>query len=352
MLSYLLMYFIPAVAAIFHATKSTRKNAYPLVLAGIAMAFLVGFRDRVGGDWNNYLRRFSEAEFMTFAEALMEEDPAYWLLNVLMSDWGWGIYGVNFVGGVLFTIGLMAFISRQTNPWLGLTVAVPYLIIVVSMGYTRQGVAVGLVLWGITALEQGKFKRFIVLVALATAFHKSAVLMIGLGLFQKGKGKGKGKFIRILAVTLAGLGIFDAFLADHSEELWENYVEAQMQSEGAKIRVLMNLVPSVVFFLFRKRWKKHYSDYPFWFIIAVGSVASVFLVGSASTAVDRVALYFIPIQIVVFSRLPFLAQHIISQTYTTVMIVLFYALVLLVWLNYATNARYWVPYDNLLFLSF
>ena len=72
------------------------------------MAFLVGFRDRVGGEWNNYLRRFSEAEFMTYAEALMGEDPAYWLPNVLVSDWGWGIYGGNFDGGVRFTIGLMA----------------------------------------------------------------------------------------------------------------------------------------------------------------------------------------------------------------------------------------------------
>jgi hypothetical protein len=137
-------------------------------------------------------------------------------------------------------------------------------------------------------------------------------------------------------------------LADQQEHLWKNYVEEQMQSDGAKIRVAMNLFPSLLFFMYRKEWKRSFDDYTFWSWIALGSVVSVFLVSAASTAVDRVALYFIPIQLVVFARLPYLARKQIAPSVTKVLIVLMYALVLFVWLGYATHAQYWLPYQNLL----
>ncbi|OYY26997.1 MAG: hypothetical protein B7Y63_08825 [Sulfurovum sp. 35-42-20] len=93
---------------------------------------------------------------------------------------------------------------------------------------------------------------------------------------------------------------------------------------------------------------RSFDDYTFWSWIALGSVVFVFLVGAASTAVDRVALYFIPIQLVVFARLPYLARKQIAPSVTKVIIVLMYALVLFVWLGYATHAQYWLPYQNLL----
>ena len=85
-------------------------------------------------------------------------------------------------------------------------------------------------------------------------------------------------------------------------------------------------------------------------ILALASVASVFLVEFASTAVDRVALYFTPLQVVVFARLPSLVKGRVSPRVMTVGIVLGYALVLFIWLNYAIHARYWLPYQNWLFL--
>ncbi len=152
--------------------------------------------------------------------------------------------------------------------------------------------------------------------------------------------------LRVLMIIPVIYGAWDLLLAEQQEKLWENYVEAQMQSDGAKIRVAMNLIPSLLFFMYRKEWKRTYDDYRFWFWIALGSIVSVFLVSAASTAVDRVALYFIPIQLVVFARLPYLGRKNISPQVMKVLIVLGYALVLFVWLNYATHSEYWIPYQN------
>jgi hypothetical protein len=65
----------------------------------------------------------------------------------------------------------------------------------------------------------------------------------------------------------------------------------------------------------------------------------------ASTAVDRVALYFIPIQLFVFSRLPRLAPSSTGRTALVLAIVAYYGAVELVWLKFATHAQYWLPYQ-------
>lgn len=347
MFAYFMMYILAAVAAVNHGGKKTRSHMMAWVLTGVGLTFIIGLRHHVGGDWNNYLKRFNELRWYSFDQAMSLSDPGYQLISYWMYDWGWGIYMINFISAILFVSGLIAFLRRQINPWLGLAVAIPYLIIVVSMGYTRQGVAIGLVMWGIAALDRGKFLRFLFFIFLAVTFHKSAILMIAFGVFQQGK----GKLFKILAILFAGIGIWSAFVEESTAHLWESYVEVEMESQGAMIRVLLNLVPSVLLLLFRKQWKKHFNDYTFWWMIALASIASVVLVNFASTAVDRMALYFIPIQIAVFARLPFLARQSISPKITTFLIVLFYLSILIIWLFFAVNARYWVPYHNILFWS-
>jgi len=111
----------------------------------------------------------------------------------------------------------------------------------------------------------------------------------------------------------------------------------------------MNFFPSILLLVYRKEWKKAYDDYQFWFWIALASIISLFLVSAASTAVDRIALYFIPIQLVVSARLPYLARKQIKPSVTKVLIVIGYAAVLFVWLNFAVHAHGWLPYQNILF---
>lgn len=354
MLGYFILYLIPFIIALSYqsnhsidnSTTISSGNIFAWVIIGLLFTLMIGYRDEVGGDWGTYLRHFENIDYYTFDEILKRADPGYYLINWLMSDWGYGMYSVNIICGAIFMTGLIIFARRQLNPWLALAVAVPYLIVVIAMGYTRQAVALGLVFWGLAALDKKQFKQFLILIALAATFHKSAVLMIGIGIFLQGD----GKLFRLLAVGFVGLGLYNAFLANYQEQLWNTYVEVQMQSQGAFIRVAMNLVPATIFLIYRKRWKKQFNDYSFWVMIALGSIGSIFLVSLASTAVDRVALYFTPIQVVVFSRLPFLLRDKFNPQAVTMSVLLFYLLVMIVWLNYATHARFWVPYHNILFM--
>lgn len=347
MLSYFLVFVFTIFLASSISSQSETVKNNTSILVSIAMFFIlfIGFRDHVGGDWNNYLRHFEFINYFSVTEVLSRSDPGYYIINWYMEDWGFEIYSVNLICAALFIIGLISFAKKQPNPILAIAVAFPYLIVVVAMGYTRQAVALGFVFWGLAALADKKFVKFLILVSLGATFHKSAVLMIGLGIFLQSK----GKFIRSLAVLFVGFGIWSAFLAEHQDALWQNYVEVQMESQGAYIRVAMNLIPSVIFLIYRKQWQQQFPDYLFWFIIAGGSILALALVPFASTAIDRIALYFTPIQVVVYSRLPYLLRQTISPQTTTFMILAYYFAVLYVWLNYATHAQFWLPYQNAMF---
>lgn len=345
---YWLMYLVPAVPALMAPGRFRRFRSSmltPWIFLGVGFALLIGFRYKVGGDWGAYQRMYKSVIGVTPFEAIATGDPGYMLLNWLMASVGWEVYGVNLVCGAVFISGLIAFCVQQYKPWLAFAVAVPYLIVVVAMGYTRQGVALGLFFWALSYLEQRRFMQYFVFTAVAVLFHKSAVLMIPLGIFVYGK----GWTLRVVAVALAAYGLWDALVAADQERLWNVYVEEQMESQGARIRVFMNLVPSLLLLVYWKQWKARFPNPWFWLAFAVGSVVCVVLVDFASTAVDRVALYLMPIQVAVFSRLPYLARKDLSPQTATLGIVLGYAAVLYVWLNYATHSKYWLPYQNILF---
>lgn len=342
---YWMLYLVPATAMLFFSNRASRSVILPWLVIGVLFTLFIGYRVEVGGDWWTYLYHLDREQGVALWEEFTGGDPGYVFLNRLVTQVGGDIYDVNLISGAIFMSGLIMFCRSQPRPWLALAVAVPYLVIVMGMGYTRQGIALGLILWALTYLEEGRFVPYLFFVAFATLFHKTAVIMVPLGIFLQDR----GWFLRVIAVGLAGLALWNAFVAHDQETLWKNYVEAQMQSEGALVRVLMNVVPGFLLLLNWKQWKITYSNARLWLWMALGAMACLPLVGVASTAVDRIALYLTPLQLVVFSRLPDLWRRRFSPSATSLGVVLGYAAVLFVWLNYATHAQYWLPYRNALF---
>ncbi len=314
---------------------------------GLFIILFVAFRYEVGGDWLNYIRHYDKMEGLSLREALLFGDPAHQLLNWLSYKYGLGVYGVNFIYGVIFATGLFLFSRLQPYAWIAVLVSVPYLLTVVVMGYSRQGAAIGLFLIALYYLHHKKFNQYIALVFAATLFHKTALLMLPLGIFIEGK----IKWTHLLLVIPVSYGAWDLLFASQQEELWENYVVAQMESQGALIRVMMNFIPAVLLLVYRKEWQRYFDDYLFWLIVALGSFGSLVLVHFASTAVDRIALYFIPLQLVVFARLPLLARRHFSVSAIKTGIIGYYAAVYFVWLFFATHSQYWMPYQNILYNS-
>jgi hypothetical protein len=309
------------------------------------LVLAIGLRHEVGGDWGNYVDHIEMVKNVLLQEALSaSKDPAHILLNWLAAESGLGIYFVNTVCAALFAWGLLAFCRAQPRPWLALVVAVPYLVTVVAMGYTRQGTAIGLAMLALVALADRKTLRFVMFVALAATFHKSAVILMPLAILAGTKRKIWTAFWVCLSTVL----FYVLLLADTLEVLQKNYIEAEYQSQGAGVRLAMNTMPAILFLLFRRKFLMPQAELVFWTWMSLGALGFVVLlvVSPSSTAVDRLALYWIPLQLFVLSRLPNAIGKPNGLNSTLVYgVVAYSAVVLFVWLFFAIHASSWLPYQ-------
>jgi hypothetical protein len=317
----------------------------------IFLTLFIGLRNEIGADWLNYLPYVDLQHAVPFSEIFHTDEFGYSLLNWLGANWGGGVYLVNSLSALIFSVCLLQFCRVQPRPWLALTLAFPYLVLVVSMGYTRQSVAIGLELLALLALERGRLLWFLSWIAFAAAFHKTALVLMVLPITTLKPSMRFIQLVRLGLVAVAGFGLFNALIAESLDNYQHTYLDAYYQSQGALIRVLLCLAPAVVFLLARRRFGLPHDQMRLWTFLGLGAVlAAVGLaISTSSTAIDRIALYLIPLQLFVGSRLPDACVFGIKPESWNQLLIAISLVVLMVWLFASSYSYWWVPYHNLLF---
>lgn len=347
MLPYWLLFSTFAFGAVTHRlTPRGAAISSPLFIgAAVLTALFIGLRYEVGADWFNYTAIYASAARLDVEEVLGYGDPAYIGLNTISHWLDLDIWFVNLCCGVIFAWGLVRFAQRQPNPWLTVAVAVPYLIIVVGMGYTRQAVAIGFMLAAFGPFERGRYGRFVVLMALATLFHKSAIIILPLIALSTVRHR------LVVYTTAAAMGalIFFVYLDAFLNRVLQSYLDREMASDGAGVRVAMNVVPALLFLTFQDRFSVSDQEKTIWRNFSLASLAMVgalFLLPS-STVVDRAALYLMPIQLFVLARVPyaFPMRNGGVSSLLVAAVLAYSAAIQIVWLTFAAHADAWVPYQ-------
>lgn len=349
---YWSLILVPAVLAL-NAKQQWKtiglNGQWPLAWKGTfcVLSLILGLRHNVGGDWLNYEFNLSSASELSLSEMLEFRfpfnDAGYGLIEWFGAQWG-GIYLANTICACIFCWGLVAFCLAQPRPWLALVVAVPYLIMVLGMGYTRQGVALSFVMLGFVALENKQIKRFIILIMMAASFHKSAVLLI----FLAALGSNKYKIYGSIALGLLGVILYYSAIREYFEYFYLGYVEAEYKSSGTWVRLSMNAVPAALFLSFQRVLRLSSMQRSLWTWLSLVSLGllGLMLVSPSSTAVDRVALYLLPVQLFVWSRFPDFVYSGHKKA-MEISIVVYALLSHYVWLNYADHSWAWIPYHFL-----
>ena len=337
---------ISRLKSVTYISLSTPRDRWPDAWRAmyVLLVLMIGLRHEVGGDWIQYLEMLDSYTDNTKAENFGFQDPAFILFNKLATWSGTGVYLLNLLSAIFFSWGLVVFCRAQPRPWLALVVAVPYLITVVAMGYTRQGVAIGIAMVAMVALGMGSTLRFIILIAFAALFHKSAIILVPMAILASSK----RRVITLVWVSVTGLIFFALLLQESVSFLIYGYIESQYQSSGAAIRIAMNALPAALFLIFRKRFQLSAEQCSFWTWMAWSALLfiALLIVSPSSTAVDRVALYWIPLQLFVLSRLPnALGQREGKNAVWVYAVVTYSAAVHFVWLVYADTAFAWLPYQ-------
>ena len=349
---YWLMLLVPVLAGL---SPWRAKDTLPQVqwlIYGLFLLLIIGFRHEVGGDWSVYIDNYRGflgiGFFDLFSIENLSQDIGYVLIHWFSLNYLNGIYSTNLICSGIFIAGLFRVCKNMPMPWLALSISIPYLVIVVAMGYTRQTSAIGFIMLGLIDLMNGKTIRFYVMVILGVLFHKTALFMLPVGFLYENSIRNLKDVL--LFMLFFGMAFF-AFLADRISNLLHYYVTdtGGMESSGAFIRVMMNVVSASVFLYFRKAWSEKYSDTRLWTILSVMSLVMLPLTFIISTTIDRMALYFIPMQLVILSRTPLFIINTYNRTLFVLSILILYSAALFVWLNFGNFSSHWLPYQNLLF---
>lgn len=343
MLAY---WFLIALPICFVFVPIREKNAHVIALLCVGLLYIIfiGLRDEVGMDWSNYIRIYDYVNNSSLEDSFDRTEPSYALLNRLSMQLGTDIYASNFVIAILFVSGLIRFARKMPNPWLALISVTPYLVIAIGMSAERQSAAIGLIFHLMASWKEGLFKK-ITLASIATSFHYSAIVTV-IFVVQSIKMPSWFRY----AILIAGAIISYPIL--NSTEAYSNYnkvyIEEDLISSGAVMHALLNAIPAAIYLILIKKWNKTFGKSELMITLSILSILSVFGVFISSTGVDRLALYLSPIQMLVYSSLPYLFEQ-KNQTVLYFLIIANHCIILYWWLNYANNSYAFIPYKSILF---
>ncbi len=350
MLIYWLMFGFPSTMAFVEqsASRGRGRFGYAWLFACLSLIVLIGFRWQTGGDWGNYDRMVEQALWNPL-ELSPLNDPGFTLLTHFAASTSLGLLVVTAISGLVMGIALTRFCLSQPRPWLCMAVAIPYLVVVMGMGYIRQGMAISFLLMGLVSLRQGHVLRYCAWICVGALFHSTVLVFLPLGAMVGHRIPAPFRLVMVLAALLV---VAKAILEAHAANYVTNYFDAEMTSSGAAIRLLMTALPAAIFLAFRSRFALADTERDVWTALSLASLAALalLLVSRSSTVVDRLGLYLIPVQCFVYARVPAVfARRENDEKLLIAAIIVLYALSFFVWLNFADNVNYWLPYRSFFF---
>lgn len=330
---------------------SRKDQIFLPVATFIFLLFFVGYRYQIGVDWTTYEIIFLENTRAPLLEALGQGDSAYSLTNWVVGRLGGQVWDVNLICAGLFSYGLVQFCRILPRPGLALAVAVPTLIIITAMGYTRQAVAVGCIMMACHSFRGSIHWKWVAWLCLSVLFHKSAILVFPAFILAAAHN-------RWISIVVGGLIAAVVVMLVVSRGLGETlalYLEGDIDSSGALPRILVGAVAGAAFFLNGDRA----SIFGFRFALyrnmcmLMLMLLPLYFVFPSRTILDRIGILLVPFQSVAYVGLAefFYRKARALEFPFTVGVVTAYGAQLVIWLLFATFSEAWLPYENAIWVK-
>lgn len=330
--------------------KKSAANKLTFILFILFLIIFTGLRFEIGGDWKNYLVMYDYFRGLTFYESLFITDPGYGFFNYISQNLDIkDTILVNFLCSICFYLSFVFFYKKFDNYWISLLISFPYLILVVSMGYTRQSVAISFFLIAMLYAIEKKLFKFFLFSLLAFIFHKSAIIVLMFApLFFLPKFF-NNNFI-FLSYTFFSFLIMSGavYISSIAGENIYTDQSGEISSAGAIFRIIVHFLPLIFYIFYRAKIKRvllekiRLFDYLSLLILFTLALAIPF-----STLADRFNLYLIVFDVFVFSYL-FTVLNVFNRQVMLGCIIFFNTLMLIIWLNFGAWSGAWLPYQNYL----
>ncbi len=304
------------------------------------LTIFIGFRFEVGGDWGQYEKFFYDAQNLSLLQSL-SSNLVYVYINKFAYYFGIQFYGVNLICASIFMFSLAFFLNDAKNRWLALAIAFPIIILILGMGYIRQGLAFSFSLFLIKSLEEKKLLNSLLFYSLSVLTHKSAIFISSFLLFIF-LWYHKRYFFLLLTISIPTF--FALIFKDFYLHNIYNYIgEGQhMFSYGSLPRSFLILLIAILFLSFRNKFE-NMSKYQI-FVFSSFSWMIIFLFPFCivtSIVTDRLLLYLYTLKLVFISNVNLNDKTLKLFSFLIIFGYLFY---LILWISFGINSISWLPY--------
>ena len=355
---YLTLILFTSLYSFTNFSKHKKNQIYFVYSSAIIFILLFGFRKNIGGDWINYEIYYNtiNSHFNPFKFNLLENDYLFDLINWISFNFDLSYYFVNFLNFCIFIIFFSIFITKFKYPVTALLLAIPYVIIVAGTGYVRQASAFGFLLIAILYLIDKKILLFLTFIILGTLFHKTVFLMVILlpiVLFDFKKNINFifdiKSIIAIIVLIIISVFFYYIFLQHKFSFILYYYVgEGRFfSSSGGIFRFLPYLFSSILFLLYYKNINLKITEYKIYFFYSIFIIICTPLVYKYSSAIDRILLYFYPIQLLILSQLHVIFKDIKNRIFYNGIITMFVIIQFLIWVYFGKYSKHWLYYNNI-----
>lgn len=348
MILYYSFWIVISFCSFFSLKGTIAKTTFTVII--FLLFLMTGLRYEVGADWLNYLMMYDFFYQTSFSDAIKITDPAYGLINYISQELKLKeIILVNLICAIVFYLSIYNYSKDLKYYWIPLLISYPYLILVVSMGYTRQSVAIALSLISIKYLLNKSFYLFLLFFVLAFVFHKSAIIiLIFFPLFT---------FVRffknyylLFSYALVSFVLISVlvYLSSLSGSNLYTDTSAGITSSGALFRIFAHSLAIFYYILYRKKLKETFNqfiqlyDYMALLVVYVFILAIFF-----STLADRFNLYLIVFDILIFTSVCSILNS-FNKYLMLGFIIIFNTIMITIWLNFGAWSHAWIPYQNYL----
>ncbi len=304
------------------------------------LSIFIGFRNEIGGDWIIYEKFYHHVPNLAFLD-MLNSSLVYVYINKIAYYTGTGFVGVNFICALIFMFSLAIFLNNTENKWLALAISFPIIILILGMGYTRQGLAFSFSLFLIKALEDKKLFKSLIFIILSILSHKSALFICSFLLFLS-LWYYKKYFYLFISVLIP---IFFAYLFwYYYKHLFHFYAGfgQHMFSYGSLPRSLLILFVAILFIINKKKFKSM-NEYQIFIYTAFASMIIFLFPFSITTSIiaDRLLLYLYPLKLVFIAFADLKDKTIRFITFIISSVYFFY---LIIWISFGKNSFSWIPY--------
>jgi hypothetical protein len=340
------MFYLTTFAGLVFLRYINGRSLYYALL--IALFLFSAFRFEVGCDWWGYLNQYFLYDSTSSPTNFQEHEPLWIGLFALQHWLGLFYPWINVFSSAIFFWGVHVLARRQFDPLAFVILLFPILIINMPMSGIRQAAAIGVMCLAFSAFVDRRLLRFAALTVAAASFHSSAIVFLLLVPLVLAAFSWRRL---VLSALLAIPGAFALLSTDAAETATGRYVDTGIDAAGAAFRTGLLFVTAIFFFLLlRKRWAAVFpKDYKLVFIGSLTMMALIVVLPISSVISDRLGYYLIPIQAMIFARVPFLPiranrQLLIAAPYLGLL------LVFAVWTVWSWHFQQcYVPYQTWLF---